>query len=73
MENANVIRQYSGGGRMLLTVQEAAQELGVCSKLVYDLSHRPDFPTVKLGRRTMVSREGLAAWVRSQEQNRTEL
>ncbi len=57
-------------GKLLLTVREAAEELGVCGKVVYDLTHRADFPTVKIGRRTLISREGLAEWVRNQEQNR---
>lgn len=57
-------------GKLLMTVQEAAIELGVCDKICYDLTHRADFPTVKIGRRILVSRAGLAEWVRIQEQNR---
>ncbi len=52
---------------LTISVAEAAKELGVCTKTVYDLTHRPDFPTIKIGRRTRVSREGLAQWVRRQE------
>ncbi len=70
MEAVTLLRPSPERGRMLLTVQEAAEELGICSKVVYDLTHRADFPTVKIGRRTLVSREGLAEWVRSQQQNR---
>lgn len=58
--------------RLTLTVEEAAQMLGICSKKVYTLTHRADFPTIKLGRRTLISREGLREWVRKQEQNRIE-
>ena len=57
---------------MTLSVEETARELGVCVKTVYTLTHRKDFPTVRIGTRTRVSRAGLAEWVRAQEQNRQE-
>lgn len=57
---------------LTLSVAEAAEQLGICVKSAYTLTHRQDFPTVKIGRRTRVSRAGLAEWVRRQEQNRTE-
>ena len=56
---------------LLMNIQEAAKELGICTKSVYTLTHRADFPVVKLGRRTMISREGLVEWVRQQTQNGT--
>ena len=56
--------------RLTISVAEAAEELGVSAKKAYDLTHRQDFPTIKIGSRTRVSREGLREWVRSQEQNR---
>ena len=55
---------------LTMSVEEAAQQLGICTKIAYQLTHRADFPTIKIGRRTRVSREGLREWVRSQEQNR---
>lgn len=57
---------------LTMSVEEAAQQLGICTKIAYQLTHRADFPTIKIGRRTRVSREGLREWVRSQEQNRME-
>jgi len=57
---------------LTMSVEEAAQELGICVKIAYDLTHRQDFPTIKIGRRTRISREGLREWVRQQEQNRKE-
>ena len=56
--------------KLLLSVEEAADLLGICSKAVYTLTHRADFPTVQLGRRRLISRAGLCEWVRKQEQNR---
>lgn len=58
---------------LTMSVEEAAQQLGICTKIAYQLTHRADFPTIKIGRRTRVSREGLREWVRSQEQNRMEV
>lgn len=58
--------------RLTMSVSEAAAELGVSTKKMYDVVHRRDFPTVKIGTRIRVSREGLREWVRNHEQNRTE-
>ncbi|WP_251319698.1 helix-turn-helix domain-containing protein [Flintibacter muris] len=57
-------------GRLTLSVAEAAKELGICTKSAYNLIHRADFPTVRIGKRVRISRAGLAEWVRAQEQNR---
>lgn len=58
--------------RLTMSVAEAAAELGVSTKKMYDVVHRRDFPTVKIGTRIRVSREGLREWVRNHEQNRME-
>ena len=58
--------------RLTMSVAEAVAELGVSTKKMYDVVHRRDFPTVKIGTRIRVSREGLREWVRNHEQNRTE-
>ena len=47
-------------------VTEAAQALGISRRSMYDLMHREDFPTLKVGGRRLISRELLAAWVREQ-------
>ena len=60
----------SPDGRLTLSVAEAAKELGICTKSAYNLIHRQDFPTVRIGKRVRISRAGLAEWVRAQEQNR---
>lgn len=58
---------------LTMSVQEAAEHLGICTKSCYTLTHRADFPVIRIGRRTRISREGLKEWVRNQEQNRTEV
>lgn len=61
------------GEKLTLSVAEAAQQLGICTKTCYTLTHRADFPVVRIGRRTRISCEGLKEWVRNQEQNRMEV
>lgn len=56
---------------LTMSVAEAAKALGVCEKTAYTLTHRADFPAIRIGRRTRISREGLTEWVRRQEQSRT--
>ena len=55
---------------LTMSVEQAAEQLGVCVKTVYTLTHRADFPVIRIGRRTRISREGLAAWVRKQTEVR---
>lgn len=52
--------------RLALSVAEAAEVLGVSRPTVYDLVNREDFPAFKVGTRTLISSEGLAAWVAAQ-------
>lgn len=58
---------------LTMSVAEVAKALGVCEKTVYTLTHRADFPVIRIGRRTRISREGLVEWVRRQDQSRTEV
>lgn len=59
--------------KLTLSVEEAAEMLGVCTKTLYTMTHRADFPTIKIGRRTRISYEGLREWVRKQENNYSEV
>ena len=45
---------------------ETAQVLGVSRPTVYQLMKRADFPAFKIGNRTLVSADGLRAWVLKQ-------
>lgn len=45
---------------------ETAAVLGVSRPTVYTLLKRADFPAFKVGSRTLVSAEGLRAWVQAQ-------
>lgn len=52
--------------KLALSVPEAAELLGMCPKTVYQLTRRADFPAFKAGNRTIISTEGLRAWVLKQ-------
>lgn len=53
---------------LVYNVTEAAAALGISRRAMYDLLHREDFPTLKVGGRRLISRELLAEWVRQQAQ-----
>ncbi len=46
-----------------LTVSEAAELLGLSVRNVYTLTHRADFPAVRVGRKILVLRGRLEAWL----------
>lgn len=47
-------------------VTEAAAALGISRRSMYNLIHQEGFPVLRLGGRTLISRELLAQWVREQ-------
>lgn len=50
------------------SVNEAAKILGVSKPTLYKYVNREDFPSFKLGGRTLISADGLREWVRRQTQ-----
>ncbi len=52
--------------RMTLSAEEAAAELGVNVKSVYQLARIDGFPAFRIGRKVRISRDGLEAWIRAQ-------
>lgn len=51
--------EASAPERLTLTVEEAAQVLGVSRAHAYELAARGEIPTLRLGRRVLVLREAL--------------
>ncbi len=51
---------------LVYNVTEAAAALGISRRSMYDLMHREDFPTLKVGGRRLISKELLAEWVNAQ-------
>lgn len=54
--------------RMLLTVEEAAQRLGIGRTLAWQLVRKGELPVVRLGRCVRVSRRALEEWIARQAQ-----
>jgi excisionase family DNA binding protein len=50
--------------RLTLTVEEAAEVLGISRTLAYELVRRGALPSLRLGRRLVVPRAGLLALLR---------
>ena len=51
---------------LVVSAPEAARLLGVSKPTIYQYIHQNDFPAFKLGRRTLISVDGLKEWVRKQ-------
>ena len=49
--------------KLTLSVEEAGKLLGVSRQMAYQLIHREDFPTLHIGRRVLVPRKQLEAWM----------
>lgn len=51
---------------LAVSLTEAARLLGVSRPTIYRYIHRTDFPAFRLGRRTLVSVDGLRDWISKQ-------
>ena len=49
--------------KLTLSVEEAGKLLGVSRQIAYELAHRADFPILRVGRRILVPRKQLEAWM----------
>ena len=52
--------------RMVMTVEEMRKELGISRATAYELTQQPDFPSFSIGRRVLVSCDGLLKWIEKQ-------
>ena len=52
--------------RIVMTVEEMGRELGISRATAYELVQRTDFPSFSIGRRVLVSRDGLLKWIEKQ-------
>ncbi len=55
--------------KLTLSISETAEVLGVSRPVVYQLTHRADFPAFKIGARTVVSVTKLREWVEQQAEH----
>lgn len=49
--------------KLTLSLEEAGKILGVSRQTVYLLSRRVDFPVLRIGRRILIPRKQLEAWM----------
>lgn len=49
--------------RITISTKEAAQMLGVSLPTMYELVHIEGFPSIRVGKKILVSVEGLKHWV----------
>ena len=57
------VRESTPGERLVLTVSEAAELLGISRAFAYELVARGELPVIRLGRRRLVPRRALLALV----------
>ena len=49
--------------KLTLSVEEAGKLLGVSRAVAYQLIHRADFPTLRIGKRILIPKKQLEAWM----------
>ena len=54
-------------------VEDLCGLLGVSRPVAYSLANRADFPAIRLGRRPLIPKAGLEAWLTQQAEQRTEI
>ena len=65
MKNGN----YKDENQRVLSVPEMASSLGISTNTAYELAHSAGFPAFRVGKRLLISREGLDAWIQNQTKN----
>ena len=53
----------NGNVPLLISVESAGKLLGIGRGLAYQLAREGKLPTVRLGRRTLISRQHLEVWI----------
>lgn len=56
--------------KLTVSITDTAEILGVSVPTVYKLIKRDDFPSFKVGRRTLISYVGLSEWIERQTAER---
>ena len=58
--------------RLTYTAAEVAQVLGISRSGAYELFYREDFPSFRIGKRPVIRRSALEAWIQEQEAKKRE-
>ena len=51
--------------KQFCTVDEFAKSSGLSRPTAYQLAHREDFPSIRVGRRILISLTGLDEWIKA--------
>ena len=65
-EEAQEAKSPAFPDRMTMNVEQMRTELGISRSTAYELIQKPDFPSFTIGRRVLISREGLKKWIEKQ-------
>lgn len=57
--------------RLTYTVAETAAALGISRGAAYDLCHRADFPSIRVGGRWIIPKRELFDWLTKQAEDQT--
>ncbi|MBU5305484.1 helix-turn-helix domain-containing protein [Eubacterium callanderi] len=49
--------------RLMLSIDQTAEILGISISLMYQLSRTDGFPVTKIGRRSLISKKALEEWI----------
>ena len=55
-------------GKMLISIKEASEVLGLSRPMVTQLTHRDDFPSVRIGSRILINVKKLQEWLDNQSE-----
>jgi len=66
MANKNAVYCDYNQLPLVLNANQLATVLGISRANAYALMHRDDFPTMQIGKRMMVAKDGLIAWMSNQ-------
>lgn len=59
-------------GKNTLTVRELMGFLSIGRKKAYELVNSTGFPSFRIGRKVLISMDGLVRWMKQQEEKRNE-
>lgn len=52
--------------KVTLTVKDMADLLGISMPKAYELTHQPGFPVIRVGRKALINKDMLLAWMAEQ-------
>ena len=67
VKETNSVNSTESASPLLLTVPQAAQQMGLSPAMIYKLILTDNLPIVKLGRSTRIVYASLVAWLKARE------